>query len=74
MRRLAKAVRHADVLASLAGTRADTRTALEAEAYAALMAGTWLMEKETDWGLALKKLTRAQWADRLWTPVLLARH
>lgn len=60
VRRLAKARRHADVLASLAAARADSRTALEAAAYAANMTGTWLMEKENDWGSALKELSRAQ--------------
>ena len=62
VRRLAKAARHADVLASLATQRGDTRTALEAQAYASLMTGTWLMEKETDWSTALKKLERTQCA------------
>ena len=62
VRRLAKAARHADVLASLATQRGDTRTALEAQAYASLMTGTWLMEKETDWSTALKKLDRTQYA------------
>ena len=62
VRRLAKASRHSDALAVLASARADTRTALESEAYASIMAGTWLMEKESDWSAALKKLTRAQYA------------
>ncbi|KAK9801994.1 hypothetical protein WJX73_007855 [Symbiochloris irregularis] len=60
VRRLAKAQVHAGTLASLASARGDARTALEAQAYAALMTGTWLLEKETDWGTALKKFQRTQ--------------
>ena len=61
MRRLAKAARHAGELASLAEACGATRTALEADAYAAGMAGLALMEQERDWDAALARLSRAQW-------------
>jgi hypothetical protein len=39
----------------------DTRSALEAEAYAAWMAGNVLLEKEADWARALGHFSRAKW-------------
>ena len=39
---------------------ADTRSALEAEAYSAWMAGNVLLEKEADWARALALFTRAR--------------
>ena len=62
IRRLAKAARHAGELARLAEQAATARTAVEAGAYAAFMAGVWLSEKGTDWPAALAKLQRSQCA------------
>lgn len=38
----------------------DTRSALEAEAYASWMGGNLLLEKESDWPKALALFTRAK--------------
>lgn len=59
-RRLAKAVWWSNELARLAAARCDTRTALEAEAYASLMAGHLGLEREADWKMTLARYTRAK--------------
>ncbi len=51
----------ANELARFAAVRSDTRGALEAEAYAAWMGANLLLEKESDWEVALAKFTRAKW-------------
>ncbi|GIL67609.1 hypothetical protein Vafri_20964 [Volvox africanus] len=61
--RLSKAVLWASELARFAAARSDTRGCLEAEAYCSWMSGTLLLERETDWELALAKFTRAK---KLW--------
>ncbi|KXZ48170.1 hypothetical protein GPECTOR_30g266 [Gonium pectorale] len=61
--RLGKAVYWAGELCRCAAARADARGHLEAEAHAAWLAGSFLLEKESDWGLALAKFTRAK---KLW--------
>ena len=60
IKRLAKAALHAAQLAALTAARSDARTALEAEAYASWMSGNVLLERESDWGAALSRFTRAQ--------------
>lgn len=62
VRRLAKASRHAAELAALAAARCDARTQLEAEAYSLWMAGSVLLERESDWEGALARFLRARWA------------
>ena len=62
VKRLCKAAAWAAQLAQLAGSRADARTALEAEAYSSWMAGNVLLEKETDWAGAVAAFLRAQTA------------
>ncbi len=44
----------------LSGQRGDARTALEAEAYAAWMAGTHQMERAEEWQAALSSLQRSK--------------
>ncbi|KAG2435569.1 hypothetical protein HYH02_011863 [Chlamydomonas schloesseri] len=63
IRRLAKAVLWATELARFSAERADTRGALEAEAYCSWMSGQLLLERESDWELALAKFSRAK---KLW--------
>lgn len=60
LRRLAKAVTHATELVQLTAARCDARTNLEAEAYCAWLAGTLLLEKESDWHSALTAFHRAR--------------
>ncbi|GJP50602.1 hypothetical protein CLOM_g9750 [Closterium sp. NIES-68] len=60
LRRLARAARWADGFSRLCAARADSKTALEAEAYASYMWGTVLMERETDFDTALQKFSRAR--------------
>ncbi|CAI5987422.1 unnamed protein product [Closterium sp. NIES-65] len=60
LRRLARAARWADGFSRLCAARADSKTALEAEAYASYMWGTVLMERETDFDAALQKFSRAR--------------
>ena len=62
VKRLSKAAAWASQLAQLAGSRADARTALEAEAYSIWMAGNVLLEKESDWAAAVAAFLRAQTA------------
>ncbi|KAG2502147.1 hypothetical protein HYH03_000634 [Edaphochlamys debaryana] len=67
--RLAKAVLWAGELARISADRADTRGSLEAEAYAAWMGGNLLLERESDWEMALAKFTRAK---KLWSELAKA--
>ncbi|KAI8465561.1 MAG: hypothetical protein J3K34DRAFT_525289 [Monoraphidium minutum] len=60
IRRLTKASAWAADLARFAAGVCDTRSALEAEAYSAWMAGNVLLEKESDWARALGHFTRAK--------------
>ena len=60
--RLAKAASHAQDLLRLAGDRCDARSSLEADAYAALMGGNVLLERESDWEGALARFLRARCA------------
>eukprot|EP00244_Chara_vulgaris_P012339 TRINITY_DN6437_c2_g1_i2.p1 TRINITY_DN6437_c2_g1~~TRINITY_DN6437_c2_g1_i2.p1 ORF type:complete len:566 (-),score=137.77 TRINITY_DN6437_c2_g1_i2:58-1656(-) len=60
IRRLTKAARWGDILASLCAEKADSRTALEAEAYASWMWGNVKLEREDDWEGALVKFLRAR--------------
>ncbi|GBG75741.1 hypothetical protein CBR_g20988 [Chara braunii] len=60
IRRLTKAARWGDVLAALCSEKADSRTALEAEAYASWMWGNVKLEREDDWEGALVKFLRAR--------------
>jgi hypothetical protein len=59
VRRLTKAAAHARELAALAAARCDARSSLEAEAYSAWMAGTLLLERESDWEGAAAAFRRA---------------
>ncbi|GAX75285.1 hypothetical protein CEUSTIGMA_g2730.t1 [Chlamydomonas eustigma] len=59
IRRLTKACTWSSDLAKLSESCADTRGSLEAQAYAAWMHGSMLLEKESNWVLALAKFTRA---------------
>ncbi|KAL7139722.1 hypothetical protein ABFS83_09G072600 [Erythranthe nasuta] len=52
--RLRKAVRWASVLQELCATKGDSRTSLEAEAYASYMKGSLLFEQDQHWDVALK--------------------
>ncbi|PRW56110.1 Signal recognition particle subunit SRP68 isoform A [Chlorella sorokiniana] len=60
IRRLAKAARHAVELVQLTAARCDARSQLEAEAYSLWMAGSLLLEKESDWEGALARFLRAR--------------
>jgi signal recognition particle subunit SRP68 len=60
IRRLSKAVAHTGDLVQLTSARCDARSNLEAEAYSAWMAGTLLLEKETDWEGALTAFLRSK--------------
>ena len=59
LHRLQKAAKWASVLSQLCATRADKRTALEAEAYAGYMHGNLHLERE-QWGEALTHLRRTR--------------
>lgn len=59
LHRLAKAARWATELHALCAERADKRTLLEAEAYAAWIVGTHALERES-WASALRSFFRAQ--------------
>ncbi|GFR43258.1 hypothetical protein Agub_g4319, partial [Astrephomene gubernaculifera] len=61
--RLAKAVQWSSELVRLAAARSDTRGSLEAEAYCAWLGGCLLLERESDWEVALAKFSRAK---KLW--------
>ena len=60
IRRLSKAVAHAEEFVTLVTARCDDRSSLEAEAYSAWMAGNLLLEKETDWEGALTAFFRSR--------------
>ncbi|KAJ8538833.1 hypothetical protein K7X08_032302 [Anisodus acutangulus] len=59
--RLRKAVKWASLFQELSSIKGDSRTSLEAEAYAAYMKGSLLFEQDQNWDVALKcfKSTRA---------------
>mmetsp|Transcript_24525 Transcript_24525/g.54583 ORF Transcript_24525/g.54583 Transcript_24525/m.54583 type:complete len:577 (+) Transcript_24525:97-1827(+) len=59
IQRFAKGVKWAKQLESVSKVHCDQRTQLEAEAYAALLEGTWLLEKEI-WSESLAKLKRCR--------------
>lgn len=59
IRRLAKAVAWADILAAAAGAKGRPRTALEAAAYADSLAGICLVDRGR-WHSAVTRLERAQ--------------
>jgi len=59
IKRFAKAVKYGRWLERVCKRHTDQRTQLEAEAYAAFLEGTWLLEKE-QWQEALTKLTRCK--------------
>ncbi|KAK6796671.1 hypothetical protein RDI58_004372 [Solanum bulbocastanum] len=52
--RLRKAVKWASLFQELCSIKGDSRTSLEAEAYAAYMKGSLLFEKDQNWDVALK--------------------
>ena len=60
VRRFSKAARWASELAKLASVTADTRTHLEAEAYAASLGGLALQYKGKDLATAVAKFSRAE--------------
>lgn len=60
VRRFSKAAQWASELARLASVTADTRTHLEAEAYAASLRGLALQYKGKDLATAVAKFTRAE--------------
>ena len=60
LRRLSKAAAWAAELARLAGGTCDTRSALEAEAYASWMCGNLGMEREADWQAAIAASSTSQ--------------
>lgn len=59
-RLLAKAVTHSAHLEALCRAKADDRSVLEAEAYAAWLAGALYVQQEKAWDTALQKLTRCR--------------
>ena len=60
IRRFSKAAYWAAELARLAAAKGDSRTHLEAEAYAAGLAGLALQCKGKDWATAVAKYQRAE--------------
>ncbi|OAY30663.2 hypothetical protein MANES_14G045200v8 [Manihot esculenta] len=58
--KLRKAVKWADLFARLCATKGDSRTSLEAEAYAAYMNGNLLFEQDRNWDTALKNFISAR--------------
>ncbi|KAI3929530.1 hypothetical protein MKX01_025698, partial [Papaver californicum] len=58
--RLRKAVKWATLFAQLCATKGDSRTSLEAEAYASFMKGTLLFELEQNWETALMSFKSAR--------------
>uniref|UniRef100_A0A2P2KPY7 Signal recognition particle subunit SRP68 n=1 Tax=Rhizophora mucronata TaxID=61149 RepID=A0A2P2KPY7_RHIMU len=58
--RLRKAVKWADLFSRLCSTKGDSRTSLEAEAYASYMHGTLLFEQDRNWDTALKNFISAR--------------
>jgi len=59
VQRFAKAAKYAEQVEAVCKVHCDQRTQLEAEAYAALLQGTWLLERE-DWAEAKTKLMRCK--------------
>lgn len=58
--RLRKAVKWATHFAQLCAVKGDSRTSLEAEAYASYMKGTLLFEQEQNWEIALTNFKNAR--------------
>lgn len=58
--RLRKAVKWASLFAQLCAAKGDSRTSLEAEAYAAYMKGTLLFEQDQNWKAALINFKKAR--------------
>ncbi|KAL5549146.1 hypothetical protein UlMin_004377 [Ulmus minor] len=58
--RLRKAVKWATLFAQLCATKGDTRTSLEAEAYASFMKGNLLFEQDRNWDTALMNFKSAR--------------
>lgn len=71
IRRLRKAASWAGQLARLSAVVCDARGALEAEAYAAWMTGTALMEGETQWEAARNQFSRARCVRTCWVVVVV---
>ncbi|XP_002511095.3 signal recognition particle subunit SRP68 isoform X1 [Ricinus communis] len=58
--RLRKAVQWANLFSQLCAAKGDSRTSLEAEAYAAYMNGNLLFEQDRNWDTALKNFISAR--------------
>ncbi|XP_072979213.1 uncharacterized protein [Typha angustifolia] len=58
--RLRKAVKWATLFSQLCAAKGDSRTSLEAEAYASYMKGTLLFEQDQNWGMALMNFKNAR--------------
>lgn len=58
--RLRKAVKWATLFAELCAVKGDSRTSLEAEAYASYMKGNLLFEQDQNWDIALKNFRSAR--------------
>lgn len=58
--RLRKAVKWASLFAQLCAAKGDSRTSLEAEAYAAYMKGNLLFEQDQNWKAALMNFKKAR--------------
>uniref|UniRef100_A0A5B6YKT4 Signal recognition particle subunit SRP68 n=1 Tax=Davidia involucrata TaxID=16924 RepID=A0A5B6YKT4_DAVIN len=58
--RLRKAVKWATLFADLCAIKGDSRTSLEAEAYASYMKGNLLFEQDQNWDIALKSFKSAR--------------
>lgn len=58
--RLRKAVKWATLFAELCAVKGDSRTSLEAEAYASYMKGNLLFEQDQNWDIALKSFKKAR--------------
>ncbi|XP_058107557.1 uncharacterized protein LOC131251074 isoform X2 [Magnolia sinica] len=58
--RLRKAVKWASLFAQLCSIKGDSRTSLEAEAYASYMKGTLLFEQDRNWDTALMNFKNAR--------------
>ncbi|XP_022736313.1 signal recognition particle subunit SRP68 isoform X2 [Durio zibethinus] len=58
--RLRKAVKWADLFSRLCSVKGDSRTSLEAEAYASYMKGNLLFEQDQNWDTALRNFKSAR--------------
>ncbi|GAB2222548.1 hypothetical protein Droror1_Dr00016666 [Drosera rotundifolia] len=58
--RLRKAVKWATLFAQLCAIKGDSRTSLEAEAYASYMKGSLLFEQDQNWDMALRNFKSAR--------------